>query len=603
MRHADKMEPARRRDLQVLRHATRPPLGDASKQIRLLKIDPGGFDDEIRCTITTCALGEVSEFNAISYTWGPEQPQRDIFINGLRFPVRHNCHYALQQARQYQSSVPIWIDSVCIDQNNLHEKGAQVGIMGDVYARAATVLACIGQDDEASDFIEAVLEEMQTHSGDNLWSHELDQDELFAAFWQSCDAAKRSELRKRRTEFCDRPYFHRVWVVQELFEGRGRIVVLCGRFSLPWDRLYLYDQLLAFAEDTASSWSKLNLLTLPLPVNLGGFGFINGISSQLLCEDPRDRIYGMLRLINYETHGVPQIVPDYNLSRLQLASKLIHDGHFSYIVSLKALIQALELTDKDIASSCHLITAIQDETRDWLSDIRNAFVIQSHDDGQLYTEALRASSTIQSSLGVSFHGYEPSKIYGPAGIVALACPGTMAGDILLETEFFDAIVRPHKTLHEYRVVGQAAIFRDSVSISPSFECSCWRENSGYDYSSADVMISFQAGVQEALSQAILLKSASAALSATTSSKEGFKEDLGRFRMARIPVPGSILRDVTIEQRFTREPNSYKIREWRSGCPRHKKESKTYHEAARRGPLSFLAASNGGQSVVFIRIGT
>ncbi|KXJ84734.1 hypothetical protein Micbo1qcDRAFT_96767, partial [Microdochium bolleyi] len=54
-------------------------------------------------------------FNAISYTWGPEQPQRDIFINGLRFPVRQNCHHVLQQARQYQSSIPIWIDSVYID--------------------------------------------------------------------------------------------------------------------------------------------------------------------------------------------------------------------------------------------------------------------------------------------------------------------------------------------------------------------------------------------------------------------------------------------------------------------------------------------------------
>ncbi|KAH7025183.1 heterokaryon incompatibility protein-domain-containing protein [Microdochium trichocladiopsis] len=146
------MKPARGTNSQDLPNAFLPPLDDASKQIRLLKVEPAGFADEIRCTIASCELGEVSAFNAISYTWGPEQPQREIFIDGLRFPVRQNCHYALQQARQYRSSIPIWIDSVCIDQDDLYEKSAQVGIMGDVYARAATVLACIGQSDAALTF-------------------------------------------------------------------------------------------------------------------------------------------------------------------------------------------------------------------------------------------------------------------------------------------------------------------------------------------------------------------------------------------------------------------------------------------------------------------
>lgn len=55
---------------------------------------------------------------------------------------------------------------MCIEQNNLHEKSAQVGIMGDIYAQTATVLVCIGESDEHSDVIQAFLERY----------HELDPD-------------------------------------------------------------------------------------------------------------------------------------------------------------------------------------------------------------------------------------------------------------------------------------------------------------------------------------------------------------------------------------------------------------------------------------------
>ena len=37
----------------------------------------------------------------------------------------------------------MWIDSSCINQNDLIEKSIQVGTMGMIYAAAATVLACI----------------------------------------------------------------------------------------------------------------------------------------------------------------------------------------------------------------------------------------------------------------------------------------------------------------------------------------------------------------------------------------------------------------------------------------------------------------------------
>lgn len=73
--------------------AALPPLDDPNTQIRLLRLGSADFDDDISCTVYTCSLADLSAFNAISYTWGPEEPQRQILIDGKPFNVRQNCHY------------------------------------------------------------------------------------------------------------------------------------------------------------------------------------------------------------------------------------------------------------------------------------------------------------------------------------------------------------------------------------------------------------------------------------------------------------------------------------------------------------------------------
>ncbi|KXJ86574.1 heterokaryon incompatibility protein-domain-containing protein [Microdochium bolleyi] len=116
-------------DLRTNEIATLPALAYPERRIRLLMVEPGDFDDDIHCRVTTCALRHAPAFHAISYAWGDGKDQRQIFIDGRPFTVRQNCHYALRQARKYSPATPIWIDSVCIDQDNAAEKSAQVQMM------------------------------------------------------------------------------------------------------------------------------------------------------------------------------------------------------------------------------------------------------------------------------------------------------------------------------------------------------------------------------------------------------------------------------------------------------------------------------------------
>lgn len=57
------------------------------------------------------------------------------------------------QKRQSRNSVtPIWVDAVCIDQTpeGLDERSKQVAIMGEVYGRAYSTLAWLGEGDDES---------------------------------------------------------------------------------------------------------------------------------------------------------------------------------------------------------------------------------------------------------------------------------------------------------------------------------------------------------------------------------------------------------------------------------------------------------------------
>lgn len=281
----------------------------------------------------SCELAGAPKFNAISYTWGAVEPQRTINVSGRDVTVRPNCFYAMWQARDYCRDLYVWIDSICINQDDLIEKGAQVAIMGKIYARAEKVLACIGDDDDSCRFIRHFIEvkiaeelgpTLQPERGHPPVSSEHKQ--LF------------SELRHHWERFCQRRYFHRIWVVQELFEGRGRLVLLCGISAIDWSSLVtLYHQLLkAFGpnyENSSTNSATQNfcletIQRLGVLINTGergmiAFGTLMSLTRALECEDPRDRVFGTLLLIDWEGLGATPPKPDYNCSCFDVATDLV----------------------------------------------------------------------------------------------------------------------------------------------------------------------------------------------------------------------------------------------------------------------------------------
>ncbi|KIM93081.1 hypothetical protein OIDMADRAFT_70040, partial [Oidiodendron maius Zn] len=99
-------------------------------------------------------------YTAISYAWGdPEPGTYEALIDGQTFCVRQNLWNCLDQVRLNHKIRFLWIDAICINQNNPVEKSEQVLKMGDIYSRATEVYAWLGEADCHTNRVFDVLQE------------------------------------------------------------------------------------------------------------------------------------------------------------------------------------------------------------------------------------------------------------------------------------------------------------------------------------------------------------------------------------------------------------------------------------------------------------
>ncbi|KAK3625755.1 hypothetical protein LTR22_023409 [Elasticomyces elasticus] len=118
-----------------------PPLGSAEDQIRLISLlqpeksaEAGESMEPIQCTITVHTLSSAPVYEALSYTWGSMQRNTPISVvhqelGGTKTEeavfATPQLVIALRRLRRHDSLRMLWIDQLCIDQDNMHEVGPQ----------------------------------------------------------------------------------------------------------------------------------------------------------------------------------------------------------------------------------------------------------------------------------------------------------------------------------------------------------------------------------------------------------------------------------------------------------------------------------------------
>lgn len=130
-------------------------LDEKTLDIRILNLLPGS--DEIVCTLDCFSYsGEFPEYTTLSYCWGNGDETESIFINGRIVNITRSLFEAMQELRRREFS-RLWIDAICINQNDVTEKSHQVRRMGDIYLNATQTIAWLGRENLYPDEIHTVL--------------------------------------------------------------------------------------------------------------------------------------------------------------------------------------------------------------------------------------------------------------------------------------------------------------------------------------------------------------------------------------------------------------------------------------------------------------
>lgn len=252
---------------QVYKYTSLP----SKRCIRLLRIKLE-IDGPIQCTLELADLtsGARPLYDCLSYTWGdplyehllnPEkkrnmtnEPTCPIKCDGVTFIVTENLHEALLQLRQ--SSVEtstveicrkrqglIWIDAICINQEDKEEKGDQVDMMADIYRDAQNVIVWLGPDDS---FTDRGIEVMYRLALVPEFKYDIgipgDLDDIEGLKQLSLPYIPSRGWLALGTFFL-RTWFRRIWVLQETFAAKDPIV-LCGTHLLEWSQITAASQTL-----------------------------------------------------------------------------------------------------------------------------------------------------------------------------------------------------------------------------------------------------------------------------------------------------------------------------------------------------------------------
>ncbi|RDW64068.1 hypothetical protein BP5796_10570 [Coleophoma crateriformis] len=196
-------------------------LTPGKNEIRLMKVLPAANStDTIHCELLHTTLDEAPPYQALSYTWGDAAGARPICVDGMNLPVTQNLRHALHRLRpNVEPGLVLWVDAVCINQEDVSERGIQTGKMREIYRHAETVNVWLGLQNHDSGAAIELVDELNTCTPSEVGG--IIQD------------PQRADQIKALVVLFRRQYYFRIWVVQEVQSAR-KAVVYCGPNVIPW---------------------------------------------------------------------------------------------------------------------------------------------------------------------------------------------------------------------------------------------------------------------------------------------------------------------------------------------------------------------------------
>ncbi|KAI1633258.1 heterokaryon incompatibility protein-domain-containing protein [Biscogniauxia mediterranea] len=294
-------------------------------EIRLLKLYPSADSDEIRCQVVYHPLEKLLDYEAISYTWGDTTGKTTIVVDDQILETSVKVSEMLQSLRYTWKPRMLWIDFICINQDDTDEKNHQVQLMRHIYHRAVTVVVWLNPLPDTPEAVDLLMEISRRSRLDGLTGQQG-----FSIYGQRSQRSRVLSLAR----FLANDYFNRLWVVQEIASAR-KIKVLCGTQAIEWDDLRSILQFLGNPEMARSlqrtedmdivscnqdslSHGRTICYTKAYMAEGNSYSLAYVLHSfrTFKCKDPRDKVFSLLGLIRGADH--PLILPDYHKDEVQV---------------------------------------------------------------------------------------------------------------------------------------------------------------------------------------------------------------------------------------------------------------------------------------------
>jgi hypothetical protein len=202
-----------------------------SEEIRLLLLQPLVVGETIRCTLHSGIVGRHAQYEALSYMWG-SPGSKIIEINGFSVPVRENLWNALYHLAPSSGTRTLWVDALCINQEDDLERNEQVTQMDRIYSQAKNTIIWLGESTKESEEVFHVV------SNPRSWLEIIKSPYLL------------QESSKNIVLLCRREYWTRLWIFQEVILASS-ITLQCGPDSCSWHRLQWFLETLGIKPNAA----------------------------------------------------------------------------------------------------------------------------------------------------------------------------------------------------------------------------------------------------------------------------------------------------------------------------------------------------------------
>lgn len=315
------------------------------KPIRLLRLEPGHSLDPIRCGLEQSSLLKHPKYCALSYTWGPKDNPVSLYCDNIEINVTRSLHAALVRFRLSCGVRILWVDAICINQNDNDEKTEQIRLMRDIYSKAQQGLIWLGCHQEEDKKAFAVLQKLGEfvcwyHKYKTIAPPQLQGRSLPMEI--PAVATKLQELQISAMDwsylnsFFQRSWFSRAWVIQEAVLVANNplpTILTCGELEISWNML----------ADVANGILSLGLFFL----YGSGSGSLQGLGHTSVClidrlrrsrtgpsppillsmldstretcaTDPRDKVFALYGLISPDEASETRLLPNYNKSCVQV---------------------------------------------------------------------------------------------------------------------------------------------------------------------------------------------------------------------------------------------------------------------------------------------